>query len=528
MPGHHFQINLQYENESLPAFRRDSLGYTAFVEGWGEYASFLAGEMGMYEDPYDLCGRLLFDAFLTSRLVVDTGMNLLGWPRARAMEYMRENTIQSETEIETETLRYSSDLPAQALAYKMGMRKFVELREKAKNALGASFDMRRYHDMLLASGAVPMDLAERKVDWFIAEEKARRPPPPPTTGPAPCASASSGERPGFPRPPGGPGLSPPAPPPQRTAGGERRRGGPSPPPPSSPPPPPHRSSPPRRADRHRGGCFSREGPERRTGPPEGLGFPGRGGGGRGAPEGRGPRRLRGFSGPGGGAPAARRLSPRTRRSGRRCTPIATRPACPSISPTTRRSPSSGRSSPTRRSRGPFCGFPRCTGRETGSTDSVRSLRRIADGRAEILLGRAQAGWRWTHGYVDDVADAVVLGVVRERAKGRVYNVGEASTPTMGERAEAFGRALGWAGRVVAVPDDRLPGHLAATGNFSQDVAYDTARIRRELDWVEGTDPTEALRRTAAWESVRRRSAPSRGGVRGGAARGRRREGAGFS
>jgi len=174
VPGHHFQINLQFENESLPAFRKDSLGYTAFVEGWGEYSSFLAGELGMYDDPYDRCGRLLFDAFLTSRLVVDTGMNLLGWPRERAMAYMRENTIQSETEIATETLRYSSDLPSQALAYKMGMRKFVELRDKAKKALGASFDPRRYHDMILASGAVPMDLAEKKVDWFIAEEKARK------------------------------------------------------------------------------------------------------------------------------------------------------------------------------------------------------------------------------------------------------------------------------------------------------------------------------------------------------------------
>ena len=172
VPGHHFQINLQYENTELPVFRRDSLS-TAFVEGWGEYSSFLAGELGMYQDPYERCGRLLFDAFLTSRLVVDTGMNLLGWSRERAMAYMLENTIQSETEIKTETLRYSTDIPGQALAYKMGMRKFVELREKAKAALGATFDPRRYHDMILSSGAVPMDLAEKKVDWFIAEEKAR-------------------------------------------------------------------------------------------------------------------------------------------------------------------------------------------------------------------------------------------------------------------------------------------------------------------------------------------------------------------
>jgi uncharacterized protein (DUF885 family) len=173
VPGHHFQINLQYENADLPPFRRDSLS-TAFVEGWGEYSSFLAGELGMYRDPYERCGRLLFDAFLTSRLVVDTGMNLLGWTRERAMAYMLENTIQSETEIKTETLRYSCDLPAQALAYKMGMRKFVELRDKAKTALGSSFDPRRYHDMILSSGAVPMDLAERKVDWFIDEEKGKK------------------------------------------------------------------------------------------------------------------------------------------------------------------------------------------------------------------------------------------------------------------------------------------------------------------------------------------------------------------
>ena len=173
VPGHHFQINLQYENPDLPSFRKQALTYTAFVEGWGEYASFLAGEMGMYADPYDRAGRLLFDAFLTSRLVVDTGMNLLGWPREKAMDYMRENTIQSDTEIATETLRYSCDLPSQALAYKMGMRKFVELREKARTALGPKFDMRRYHDMLLSSGAVPMDVAEKKVDWFIADEGKR-------------------------------------------------------------------------------------------------------------------------------------------------------------------------------------------------------------------------------------------------------------------------------------------------------------------------------------------------------------------
>ncbi len=198
MPGHHLQISLQQENADLPQWRRESaISYTAFIEGWGEYSSLLAGEMGMYEDPYALAGRLLFDAFLTSRLVVDTGMNLLGWPREKAMQYMRENTIQSETEIATETLRYSCDLPSQALAYKMGMRKFVELREKARAALGPAFDMRRYHDMLLSSGAVPLDLAERKVDWFIAEEREHRAAPggrPPSDAADPPASKSARNR----------------------------------------------------------------------------------------------------------------------------------------------------------------------------------------------------------------------------------------------------------------------------------------------------------------------------------------------
>jgi uncharacterized protein (DUF885 family) len=172
VPGHHFQLNLQFENPGLPKFRREA-GYDAFVEGWAEYCSALADEMGMYDDPYDRCGRLGFDLFLTTRLVVDTGMNLLGWPRAKAVAYMKENTLQSDKEIETETLRYSCDIPAQALAYKMGMRKFVELREKARRELGPKFDIRRFHDAVLGSGAMPLTVLERHVDWFIAREKEK-------------------------------------------------------------------------------------------------------------------------------------------------------------------------------------------------------------------------------------------------------------------------------------------------------------------------------------------------------------------
>ena len=175
VPGHHFQINLQRENSSLPAFRREA-AQTAFTEGWGEYASALAGEMGMYEDPYDRAGRLIMDMFLSVRLVVDTGMNDLGWTRGRATAFMKENTLESDTQIATETLRYSCDIPGQALAYKMGSKKLIELREWARSALGPAFDIRRFHDALLGSGSMPLSVLERHIAWFIDQEKARSKP----------------------------------------------------------------------------------------------------------------------------------------------------------------------------------------------------------------------------------------------------------------------------------------------------------------------------------------------------------------
>lgn len=171
VPGHHFQRNLQHENADLPKFRREA-GYTAYVEGWAEYASALAGEMGMYEDPYDLVGRLMMDMFSSTRLVVDTGMNYFGWPRSRAVEFMRENTLESDAQIETETLRYSSDIPGQALAYKTGSRKIRELRRKAQKALGPAFDIRKFHDAVLGSGAMPLTILERHIDRFVQQQKA--------------------------------------------------------------------------------------------------------------------------------------------------------------------------------------------------------------------------------------------------------------------------------------------------------------------------------------------------------------------
>ncbi len=167
VPGHHFHIASQGENEALPMYRRNYLGATAFVEGWGNYGALLAGEMGLLDDPYDRYGAALFDAFITNRLVIDTGMNLLGWSLEEGREHMRRHTFQSETEIATETLRYSTDLNAQALAYKAGLEKLLELRGKAREKAGESFDIRDYHDAVLGSGAMPMKVLEEHVDWYF-------------------------------------------------------------------------------------------------------------------------------------------------------------------------------------------------------------------------------------------------------------------------------------------------------------------------------------------------------------------------
>jgi uncharacterized protein (DUF885 family) len=162
VPGHHFQIARQLENESIPLFRRKHAD-TAYVEGWGEYAAFLGNEMGLYEDPYDRYGRLMMDMLLSTRLVVDTGMNALGWPRERAMQFLRENTLLSDTEIATETLRYAADIPAQALAYKIGSLRMIELRRRAERELGERFDVRAFHEWLIGSGSMPLPVLEEHV-----------------------------------------------------------------------------------------------------------------------------------------------------------------------------------------------------------------------------------------------------------------------------------------------------------------------------------------------------------------------------
>jgi uncharacterized protein (DUF885 family) len=162
IPGHHFQIARQEENESLPPFRREHFD-TAYIEGWGEYAAALGSDMNTYADPYDRYGRLMMDMMLSVRLVVDTGMNALGWSRERAAAFMRENTLLSETEIATETLRYAVDMPAQALAYKIGSLKMMELRSNAQQRLGPRFDIRQFHEWILANGSMPLPILERHV-----------------------------------------------------------------------------------------------------------------------------------------------------------------------------------------------------------------------------------------------------------------------------------------------------------------------------------------------------------------------------
>jgi uncharacterized protein (DUF885 family) len=172
VPGHHFQIALQRENDTLIPYRR-TFGFTAFTEGWAEYASDLAGEMGMYSDPYARAGRLAMDLFLSARLVVDSGMNALGWSREKGMAYMREHTFESDVQIDTESLRYSADNHGQALAYKLGSKKFRELRDRAAKELGAKFDLPAFHAWVLRAGAMPLTVLEGHVACFTRERHAR-------------------------------------------------------------------------------------------------------------------------------------------------------------------------------------------------------------------------------------------------------------------------------------------------------------------------------------------------------------------
>ncbi len=165
LPGHHFQMNLIAEDMSLPAISREHFN-TAFADGWAEYAADLANEMGVYS-LFDLYGRYIWDLVLCSRLVVDTGLNALHWSIEEAREFMRKHTFLTEREIFTETMRYSVDMPGQALAYKYGSLKMREFRTKAESNLDSNFDIKQYHDHLLRYGSIPLNIAEQVVDNYI-------------------------------------------------------------------------------------------------------------------------------------------------------------------------------------------------------------------------------------------------------------------------------------------------------------------------------------------------------------------------
>ena len=169
VPGHHLQLALAQERTDLPEFRRYGY-YTAFGEGWGLYAETLGYEMGFYKDPYAHFGALNYQMWRAIRLVVDTGIHALGWSRQQAIDYFKSNSAKSEREITVEIDRYIV-APGQALAYKIGQRKFLELRARAARELGAKFDLRRFHDAVLAEGALPLDVLEARIDEWIAQQR---------------------------------------------------------------------------------------------------------------------------------------------------------------------------------------------------------------------------------------------------------------------------------------------------------------------------------------------------------------------
>ena len=171
IPGHHMQISIAQELESVPEFQKHA-PFTAFEEGWALYSERLPKELGFYKDPYSDYGRLNDEMLRAIRLVLDTGVHSLRWTRIQMVDYFRAHGSMDDVDIESETDRYIA-WPGQALAYKIGQMKILELREHAKQKLGSRFDIKGFHDCVLGGGALPMDLLERRVNAWILEREAK-------------------------------------------------------------------------------------------------------------------------------------------------------------------------------------------------------------------------------------------------------------------------------------------------------------------------------------------------------------------
>lgn len=169
VPGHHMQIAIAQELNNLPKVRRYSHS-TAYIEGWALYTERLAKEMGMYPDAYSDFGRLTLELMRAIRLVVDTGIHSKQWTRQQAIDWFLANGPNPKEEVVSEVERYMV-MPGQATAYSIGMLKILELRENAKSALGNKFDLRAFHDLILGNGALPLDMLEREVDYWISQQK---------------------------------------------------------------------------------------------------------------------------------------------------------------------------------------------------------------------------------------------------------------------------------------------------------------------------------------------------------------------
>jgi uncharacterized protein (DUF885 family) len=170
IPGHHLQISIQQELTDLPEFRKQAY-YTAYTEGWALYSERLGKEIGFYQDPYSDYGRLEADMWRAIRLVVDTGVHSQHWTREQMVDYFHEHSTLDETNIQSEVDRYIA-WPGQALGYKMGQLKILELRDRAKTALGPKFDLKAFHDVVLDSGGLPLDVLEKQVNAWIATQRA--------------------------------------------------------------------------------------------------------------------------------------------------------------------------------------------------------------------------------------------------------------------------------------------------------------------------------------------------------------------